>query len=229
MSKQYKARKKKKQRENKKGIQSKRYVIETLKSRKEYHFAGEFGKAKHVLDYGCGPGFGSEILSRYAKKVIAVDIRTKAINYAKSKYIKPNLSFQIISSSKPLPFEDNYFDVIISSHVIEHIPNVSSYLNELNRILKVNGVLILSTPNRKFRLLPFQKPYNPYHLREYTPKSFKKEIKKIFQKVSIKGVYGTKEITIIENKRKKALKNPLKVYIYSPITFILRKILPIKY
>ncbi|KKL88322.1 hypothetical protein LCGC14_1925850, partial [marine sediment metagenome] len=140
-----------------KKIKNKRYVIQGLKSRKEYHYAGEFGKDKTIMDYGCGPGYGSEILSRYAKKVVGVDIRTKAINYSRRTYQQSNLSFQVISPSKPLPFKDDYFDVIISSHVIEHIPNVHKYLGELKRILKINGKLIISTPNKKFRLLPFQK------------------------------------------------------------------------
>ncbi len=205
-----------------KKIKNKRYVIQGLKSRKEYHYAGEFGKDKTIMDYGCGPGYGSEILSRYAKKVVGVDIRTKAINYSRRTYQQSNLSFQVISPSKPLPFKDDYFDVIISSHVIEHIPNVHKYLGELKRILKINGKLIISTPNKKFRLLPFQKPYNPYHFREYTPKSLKKALKKIFQTVEIKGVYGTKDVNIIEYKRKKALKNPLKVYFYFPLKFIFK-------
>ena len=222
MSKQFKILEKTHKRDKMKKIKNRRYVIQGLKSRKEYHFAGEFGKDKKIMDYGCGPGYGSEILSKYAKKVIGVDIRTKAIDYARRTYQQSNLTFQVISPSKPLPFKEKYFDVIISSHVIEHIPDVNTYLCELKRILKINGKLIISTPNRKFRLLPFQKPYNPYHIREYTPKSLKKELKNNFHTVEIKGVYGTKDVNIIEFKRKKALKNPLKVFFYYPQKIIMK-------
>jgi 2-polyprenyl-3-methyl-5-hydroxy-6-metoxy-1,4-benzoquinol methylase len=48
--------------------------------------------------------------------------------------------------------------------VMEHVHDVPGYLNELKRALKDDGVLIITTPNRKYRLYPFQRPINPYHL-----------------------------------------------------------------
>ncbi len=211
-----------------KNIQLKRHlnVISALRTRKAYYFVAELGKNKDVMDYGCGPGFGTDIISKTAKSIIGVDIRQKALNYASKTYTDPNISFQKVNPTYPLPFADRRFDLIISSHVIEHIPNVLEYVLELKRILKIGGKLILSTPNRKFRLLPFQKPFNPYHFREYSVRNLKREIKKAFVKFEILGVYGNKRINLLEKINKRLLKNPVKVYIFNPILFILHKILP---
>ncbi len=197
----------------------------SIKSIKEYHFSGKYGKDKIILDYGCGPGYGSEILANYAEKVIGVDIREKPLKYASEHYRSNNLSFKIISPTYPHSFENQSFDIIVLSHVIEHLPNVRATLKELNRILKTNGKLIINTPNKKFRLLPLQKPFNPDHKREYKLRSFRKELKHFFRKVEIFGVYGTEEINRIERLRMKRRKNPIKVYLINPIMFILKKIL----
>lgn len=201
-------------------------VIAALRTRKIYHFAAEHGKNGDVMDFGCGPGFGTDILAKTAKSVIGVDIRRKALNYARNTYINPNLSFIKVNTSFPLPFADNSFDVIISSHVIEHIPDVKGNLEEIKRILKPNGKLILSTPNRKHRLLPFQKPFNPYHFREYSFRSLKRDLKGVFAKFEILGIYGNHKISLIERLNKLSLRNPLKVYIVNPLYLILEKVLP---
>ena len=151
-------------------------VLTELRCEKEYQFLSKYTKNKIILDFGCGPGYGSAMLAEHAKKVIGIDIDSKPFNYAIKTYKKPNLAFKLVKSdSYPLEFEDEKFDVIISRHVIEHILDVRSYLNELKRILKKDGYVIFITPNRKSRLLPFQKPVHNDHVKEYTYKSFKKE------------------------------------------------------
>lgn len=194
-----------------------------LKHQMAYQFAIKYCKGKYVLDYGCGSGYGPEILSRHANQVKGVDINEKVIDYCKKTYQIPNLSFQIIDSSR-LPFEDRLFDVIVSFQVIEHVTNVKQYLHELKRVLRDDGILIISTPNKKWRLLPFQRPWNPNHLREYGLKGFNNELKPVFSKVEILGLYGNKEINKIERSRVK--QNPLKVYIYYPGIKVMRSILP---
>jgi len=47
----------------------------------------------------------------------------------------------------PLPFNDNYFDEIIASHILEHIENLESLLNDLYRILKPSGIIKIWVPN----------------------------------------------------------------------------------
>ncbi len=195
-----------------------------LRSKKAYQFASKYCKDKYVLDYGCGSGYGSALLSNYANKVIGVDINEEVIDYCNRTYRLPNLSFKKIYPNYTLPFKEKLFDVIVSFQVIEHIPDVQGYLFELKSVLKDNGVLFITTPNTRYRLLPFQKPWNPEHIREYSLRRLNKELIPVFKKVKIIGVYGTDEINAIECKRVK--QNPFKIYVHNPGVRLLRAVLP---
>ena len=196
-----------------------------LRHKKAYIYAGEFCKDKNILDYGCGNGYGTFYLSNQAKKIIGIDIDKNIINYCKKNYSQKNLSFQEINSF-PLPFNDKHFDVIVSFQVIEHIKIVSKYLYEIKRILKEDGVVLITTVNRKYRLLPYQMPWNPEHFREYSFKKLKNELMAFFNKIVIKGIYGNREINAIEYRRMIKLKNPFMAYIFTPCMKILKKLLP---
>lgn len=210
--------------EDKEWKTAKEYLI-FLRHKRVYLYAKEFCKDKNVLDYGCGAGYGTTILSKVAKKIIGIDIDKNVINICKAKYKHNNLIFQNIDSY-PLPFDSKTFDVIVSFHVIEHFKYVSKYLNEIKRILKDDGVLIITTPNRKYRLLPFQKPWNPEHFREYSSRTLKRELTPVFNKIILKGIYGNEEINVFEYRRMIMLRNPFMAYIYTPCIQILEKFLP---
>ncbi len=186
-----------------------------LRHQKAYIFAGtkEFCLDKTVLEYGCGNGYGSALLAKIAKKVTAVDINQRVIDHCKQKYQTDNLSFDVITPETKTHFADQSFDLIVSFQVIEHVHNVKGYLNELKRVLKDDGVLIITTPNRGYRLYPFQKPVNPYHIREYNQNSLSKQLRAVFDQITILGISGTEEINQIERKRvNKSLLNALLRY-----------------
>jgi SAM-dependent methyltransferase len=172
-----------------------------LKSRKAYEFTASYCQNKTVLDYGCGSGYGTAVLSKCAKMAIGVDINEEAIDYCRRRYPYESLSFQKISSDQALPFEDRSFDIIVSFQVIEHIWDVQKYLAEMKRILVDDGFIFLTTPNRSNRLIPFEKPWNPDHFREYSSKSLRKKLMQTFGEVKILGIYGTEEINSIERGR----------------------------
>jgi len=71
-----------------------------------------------------------------------VDLDVSGFKLDRSKF-----KFVVADLNGPLPFPDGSFDIIIGSETIEHLENPSAYLRELNRILDVNGVIILTTPN----------------------------------------------------------------------------------
>ncbi len=195
-----------------------------LKQKKAYQFASEYCQDKYVLDYGCGSGYGSALLSNYANKIIGVDVSEEVIDYCTRTNSLPNLLFQKIDPNYSLPFEGKLFDVIVSFQVIEHIPEVQRYLFELKRVLKDRGVLFITTPNRKHRLLPLQKPWNPEHIREYSFRRLNKELIPVFKKVKVLGVYGTDEINSIEYNRVK--QTLLRAYAYNPAKKLLKAVLP---
>jgi ubiquinone/menaquinone biosynthesis C-methylase UbiE len=173
-----------------------------LKHFAAYDFAKNYVGDKTVLEVGCGEGYGSRALSNCAGRVIGVDSSAEIINLAKEKYREDNLVYAVAEGQK-LPFESGVMDVVVSFQVIEHLPpdEAPLFLAEMKRVLKDRGVFISSTPNRKMRLLPFQKPWNAFHLKEYSPEEFKALLGSVFSSVEIKGLYGVGGIEEIETRR----------------------------
>ena len=196
-----------------------------LRSLAAYMFARGFVDNKLVLEVGCGAGYGANDIARFASSIIAVDISGEAISYAQGKYSKASLIFAQANGNK-LPFKASSFDVAISFQVIEHIDkdNGLDYLLEIKRVLKKEGTFILSTPNKKLRLLPFQKPWNPEHKKEYDDKELKKLLSQAFEEVKVYGLCGSDKIQAVESNRVK--QTPFKAYIVSPIYRILKLSLP---
>ncbi len=119
----------------------------------------------HVLDIACGEGYGSASLSSYAQSVTGVDISTEAIAHAQSKYGDiQNLSFQVGSATE-IPVPSASFDAVVSFETLEHLSAHDEMLAEIHRVLKPDGFLIMSTPNRKVYSdeRNFQ---NEYHVKE---------------------------------------------------------------
>jgi ubiquinone/menaquinone biosynthesis C-methylase UbiE len=142
-----------------------------------YRFAiRKIGSNKKVLDLGCGTGYGSGLLYKGGNEVHGIDISQKAVDYAKRNYPGPKY---ICRSGEKLPFKNNYFDAVTIFDVIEHIHNSKKTLDEVYRVLKRNGNIFISTPNKRhfgnmFKHFLFQKPYpekvhidNIYHIKEF--------------------------------------------------------------
>ena len=113
-----------------------------------YAFAKKLVKDKDILDIASGEGYGSAILADYAKSVTAIDIDVSSIDHANNKYHKDNLTYQQ-GSCLQIPCDDNCFDVVVSFETLEHLAEQTQMLAEINRVLKVDGLLIISTPDKK--------------------------------------------------------------------------------
>ncbi|MNW34178.1 putative S-adenosylmethionine-dependent methyltransferase [compost metagenome] len=132
-----------------------------------YNSLLKMSSGKKILDAACGEGFGSAILAKNAQYVCGVDISSEAISYAKANYQQYNLEFKQGSIEK-LEFEDDYFDMVVSFETIEHVDAgiQEKFLNEICRVLKKDGILIMSTPD-KFLHTDLPKHNNPYHIKEF--------------------------------------------------------------
>lgn len=113
-----------------------------------YHFAARWVAGKRVLDVACGEGYGAALLARTAAHVTGVDLSAEAIAHAKGAYAEVgNVEF-LRASCTQTPIADASIDVAVSFETIEHIAEQAAFLDELARVLKPGGVLILSCPNK---------------------------------------------------------------------------------
>jgi len=99
-----------------------------------------------VLDFGSGLGNNLKTIREFIKNIISCDINKKALSAAKNKYGNNTINYILLSGNK-VPFKSKTFDLIIATEVFEHIPNYKNIANELKRVLKDSGFLIVSTPN----------------------------------------------------------------------------------
>ena len=130
-----------------------------------YALARQLSQHCTVLDVACGEGYGAAMVAETAYKVVGVDLSVDVIQHAKSNYRHhANLQF-VTASCECLPFSDASFDFAISFETIEHIEKQKEFISELTRVLRPDGILILSSPNK--RLYSDAHDYhNEFHVRE---------------------------------------------------------------
>jgi len=140
-----------------------------------YEIAKQFVKDKKVIDIACGSGYGSFILAKAgAEKVIGADVDAKAVDNANKKYKNNNIKF-VVDDAENIKQDDNAFDILVSFETIEHLQNPNKFLSEAKRVVKQDGLAIISTPNKKV-----SKEKNPFHIKEFDYSEFKDIIKKYF-------------------------------------------------
>lgn len=179
-----------------------------------YRFADKYCQGMRVLDFGCGSGYGADSIAKDAQEVHAVDVSMEAIEYAGKRYIRPNLHFLSIRPGERLPFADKSFDVIFSSQVIEHIEDDATYVAEAARLIKDDGVFILITPDRSSRLLPGQRPWNRWHVREYSEHQLTQLIDTHFDIETLVKMGAAPHVGAVEINRYRLLK-----WLTLPFTF----------
>lgn len=116
-----------------------------------------------ILDLGCGNGLIQQFLPPNSEYT-GLDFNNEYLTLLWKGRKKTN---RIIGEATHLPFRDRTFDVALNLHVIEHLPQPQQgkLISELYRILKIDGQLILSTPNAEtwFNAHKFLPPHNPKH------------------------------------------------------------------
>jgi ubiquinone/menaquinone biosynthesis C-methylase UbiE len=182
-----------------------------------YNFVWSMATGRRVLDLGSGAGYGSAVLADCAQEVIALDVALDALLTTK---LKATNVATVAGNGARLPLRDKSFDLVVSFQVIEHTEDETRYLEEVRRVLTPGGLFVVSTPNKALRLLPFQPPFNPYHVREYGYRAFKRALGSRFDDIRIQGLCATPEVMEIERERH--WRNPLKVY----MELIAQKTLP---
>lgn len=155
---------------------------------------------KIVLDAACGTGYGSSIISETADMVYGIDISDEAILYAEEHYSNSKIKYTKGSIEK-LEFPDKYFDVVVSFETIEHVDEKSQkvFLDEICRVLKSDGILIMSTPDKKNYTDLQSGNQTEWHIKEFYAKEFEEFILSKFQYIKWYNQYMSETSQIVDN------------------------------
>jgi SAM-dependent methyltransferase len=154
-----------------------------------YKHALRYAYGRKVLDLGCGTGYGSHFLASFgADRVVAADVDKIALDYARKNYFLDRIHYVQLNGNSGLPFDDQSFDFVFCSQVIEHLSAPPGFLQEIRRILKTGGFCLVTTPNKKlFTPDPDQNP-NEHHISEMSFSEYKGLGENIFPLVKMAGI-----------------------------------------
>lgn len=160
-----------------------------------------------IVDVGCGCGVGSNILSQEADFVWGIDKNKESVKFAQECftrqkngiYYNSQVTFDNIDIIKD-DREMMVFDIVVAIEIIEHIDDYKTFLKNIIRFAKQKKgsynvesgptEFFISTPNRNNRHIRQDKPYNKYHVREWTQEEFIDVLSKFFENIEIMDSLG---------------------------------------
>lgn len=101
-----------------------------------------------ILDVGCGKAWVAELCCPKNYKVVSMDISLTNVAKALTKYPFANHS-AVVADVFNLPFKENSFDYIIASEIIEHVVDPAKFVENLMKVLKPGGLLLITTPYKE--------------------------------------------------------------------------------
>lgn len=181
----------------------------------------------NVLDAGCGKGlYASEIMKRGATNYTGIDLNSELL--LESKKLRGHNINLSIGNLEELPFKSNAIDFILCSEVIEHLNNPTRAFDEMFRVMKEGGTLLLSVPTQplpKSLFLLFKKKFGGLsvkyfmsedHLREYC----RFDIGRIFKSLSmLKKDLINAGFRVISNTPAWVIGSPLLTLLMRPVIF----------
>jgi 2-polyprenyl-3-methyl-5-hydroxy-6-metoxy-1,4-benzoquinol methylase len=105
-------------------------------------------RGRTLLDAGCGTGLFSQMAAGRGAQVTSLDVGPELLVEVSKKC----RSERVVGDLLALPFEEGRFDVVVCTEVIEHTPEPGRAVTELARVLRPGGILVVTTPNRVWRL-----------------------------------------------------------------------------
>jgi SAM-dependent methyltransferase len=140
-----------------------------------------------VLEAGCGEGYGADLISRIARRVIALDYDKTTVAHVRARYPRVEVMHGNLAE---LPLADASVDVVVNFQVIEHLWDQTQFVRECARVLRPSGLLMVSTPNRITFSPGRDTPINPFHTRELNADELTRLLVDAgFTSVSMSGVF----------------------------------------
>lgn len=113
-------------------------------------------KFDRALEIGAGDGGQSVIIAKHCNHLICTELDEKSHNWLGQGIMTrklPNVEYLICDAQDLCRFKDKSFDLIFSSNLLEHIPDLNKCLSECKRVLKDNGIMLHTMPSRYWKLL----------------------------------------------------------------------------
>ncbi len=162
-----------------------------------YHKAAEMVSG-NVLEIGTGSGYGVSVISPHTTGFVTIDKTPPPFDLS-SRYA--NVEFHQMTVPPIAGIESASFDFVISFQVIEHVKNDLELVDEIHRVLKPDGKLIITTPNKEMSLTR-----NPWHVREYTSDELINLLESRFHAVETFGVFGNEKVSTYYRANRKAVR-----------------------
>ncbi len=142
----------------------------------------EVSAGERVLDLGCGAGHFLSLIRRRQADPIGVEISERALARARAR--EPEAETHLLAADGSIPLQHGSIDLVWCSEVLEHVADVGQLLNEVRRVLRPGGRLLVTTPFHgrvKGALLAFTRfdsHFDPLgqHLRFFTPSSLRRTL-----------------------------------------------------
>jgi len=151
-----------------------------------YLWAAGLVEGRKVLDLGSGEGFGAAILAESATQVVGVDVDARTVEHSRLNYAATNLEFRVGTALDLSDFEAGSFEAVVAFEIIEHVKDQERVLAEVERLLANDGVLVISTPDRRlYSEVTGQR--NPFHEQELGIEEFHELLAKSFPYIASWG------------------------------------------
>jgi SAM-dependent methyltransferase len=150
-----------------------------------------------VLDIGFGEGYGSRILADAGAEYLGIEVDPGIVEHARGRY---GLRFETYDGTT-IDSPDGSFDLVLAFQMIAYLDDPQPWLREVRRVLDSAGLGLITTPNRVYRLFEGQRPWNRYHVREYTATEFREVLARVFPDVTVYGIAADEPIDSIVRAR----------------------------
>lgn len=168
-----------------------------------------------VLELGCGTGsmwVDHKEAVQKCSNIVFSDLSEGMLAEAKSNIGEfPNVEYKVIDIQE-IPYEDNYFDIVIANCMLYHVPNIDKAVSEVSRVLKKGGHFYASTTggNGIMETIARILELDLIYVNTFSLENGAEQLEPYFSKVRIERYKDSLEVTNIDD---------LMEYIYSGITF----------
>jgi SAM-dependent methyltransferase len=130
-----------------------------------YLFARRLAAGREVVDIAAGSGYGAALLSKEARHVWAVELDASAVRHARRTFPSGSIAF-VQADAARLPVAGGSADLVVALEVLEHVLEQELLVDELARVCRPDGLVLISTPNKA--VYSDARGYsNPFHVREF--------------------------------------------------------------